>query len=276
MHPIWSGTISFGLVNIPIKLYRGSESHSLDLDMLRKSDLCPIKYLRVCKYDPKQKEVPYEEIVKGYEYSHGDYVVLTDEDFENANVEKTHMIDIVDFVKEDEIDSRYFEKPYYLEPNKGGEKAYALLREALKKSDKVGIANFVMRNRGHIGIVKPHGPLLLLNQIRYADEVRNYNELKLPEEKNIQHRGIELALALIAQFSGKFNPKKYKDVYTADLKRIISEKARGKKPKVQGKIPKPTKVIDLMAILKKSLNKNKNGKNIHSIHKQKKVANLTR
>src|SRR6266545_322487 len=124
MKAIWSGSINFGLVNIPVKLFSGAESNTLDLDMLRKSDLCPIKYIRVCKAD--NKEVPYDEIVKGYEYSDGEYVVLTDQDFENASVEKTHMIDILDFVDENEIDTRYFEKPYYLEPDKTGGKTYAL------------------------------------------------------------------------------------------------------------------------------------------------------
>lgn len=251
MHSLWSGSISFGLVNIPIKLYSGAKSHSLEFNMLRKSDLCPVEYQRICKYDGK--EIPYEDIVKGYEYADGEYVVLTDEDFENANLEQTKMIDIMDFVSANEIDFRYFEKPYYLEPDKGGDKAYALLREALKKSGKVGVANFVMGNRGHIGVVKPQGPVLVLNQIRYADEVKDFAELKLPEIKNIHQEEIELALTLIAKRSIKFNPKKYKDTYTEDLKQIIEAKSKGRRPKAKGKEPKPTKIINLMAVLKKSL-----------------------
>jgi DNA end-binding protein Ku len=258
MRSIWSGSISFGLVNIPVKLYSGSESHTLDLDMLRKGDLCPIKYLRVCEND--QKEVNYQEIVKGYEYSDGEYIVLSDEDFENANVEQTSAIDITDFIQEEEIDSRYFDKPYYLEPGKGGDKSYALLREALKQSGKVGVANYVMRNRGHIGIVKPQGEALVLNQIRFADEIRDYEDLKLPAVKNVREKEVELALTLIEQLSEKFNPEKYKDTYVEDLKKIVEDKAKGKKPKAKGKAPQPTNVIDMMTLLKKSLKGQKKGK----------------
>ena len=251
MRAIWSGSISFGLVNIPVKLFSGSQSNSLDLDMLRKSDLCPIKYLRVCKND--NKEVPYEEIVKGYEYTDGEYIVLTDKDFENAGLEKTHLIDILDFVEEQEIDTRFFEKPYYLEPDKSGLKAYALLREALKRSGKVGVANYVLRNRGSIGIVKPLGDALILNQIRYHDEVREAEELKLPTSENLREQEIALALSLIYQLTVKFDPAKYKDDYIDDLKRIIADKAQGRRPSPVGKEPKPTEVADMMALLKESL-----------------------
>jgi len=255
MRAIWSGSISFGLVNIPVKVYSGAQSHSLDLDMLRKSDLCPVKYQRICEKDGQ--EIPYDEIVKGYEYSDGDYIVLTDEDFEAANVEQTNTLDILDFVKESEIDSRYFEKPYYLEPAKGGAKPYALLREALKSSKKVGIASYALRNKGHIGIVKPHGDLILLNQLRFADEIRNADELDLPASEKIKDKEVELALTLIDQLTTHFKPEKYKDTYVEDLKRIIDEKAKGKKPKAKGKEPKPTKVVDMMSLLKKSIQQKK-------------------
>lgn len=251
MRAMWSGSISFGLVNIPVKLFSGSQSNSLDLDMLRKSDLCPIKYLRVCKMD--NKEVPYQEIVKGYEYTDGEYIVLTDKDFENASLEKTHLIDILDFVEEREIDTRYFEKPYYMEPDKTGQKAYALLREALKRSGKVGVANYVLRNRGSIGIVKPLDDLLILNEIRYREEVRDAVELKLPSNENLREQEVALAMSLIDQLTVKFDPEKYKDTYIEDLKRIIEEKAQGKKPAPVGKEPQPTKVADMMALLKESL-----------------------
>ena len=251
MRAIWSGSISFGLVNIPVKLFSGSESNTLDLDMLRKNDLCPIKYLRVCKTD--NKEVPYEEIVKGYEYSDGEYIVLTDKDFENASLEKTHLIDILDFVDEKEIDTRYFEKPYYLEPDKTGPKAYALLREALKRSGKVGIASYVLRNRGSLGVVKALDDLLVLNEIRFQDEIRNPSELKLPTGENLREHEVELALSLIDQLTTKFDPSKYRDAYLDDLKKVIEQKAQGKEPKPQEKAPKPGKVIDMMALLKESL-----------------------
>jgi DNA end-binding protein Ku len=255
MRSIWTGTISFGLVTIPVKLYSGSQSNSLDLDMLRKSDLCPVKYKRVCADD--QEEIPYEEIVKGFEYSDGNYIVLSDEDFQNANVEQTKRIDITDFVKETEIDSRFFEKPYFLEPQKAGEKPYALLREALKKSKKVGIANYVLRNRGRIGVVKPVGNAIVLNQMRYADEIRNHEELNLPDIKAVKEKEIELALTLIDQWTTKFDPEKYKDTYIEDLKKIIDQKAKGRQPKAKGKAPQPTKVVDMMGLLKKSLKEKK-------------------
>jgi DNA end-binding protein Ku len=251
MRAMWSGSISFGLVNIPVKLFSGAQSNTLDLDMLRKSDLCPIKYLRVCKMD--NKEVPYEEIVKGYEYSDGEYIVLTDKDFESASLEKTHLIDILDFIEESEIDTRYFEKPYYLEPDKSGQKAYALLREALKRSGKVGVASYVLRNRGSLGIVKPLDDLLILNEIRYKEEVRDAGELKLPSNEGLREQEVALALSLIDQLTVKFDPEKYKDSYVDDLKRIIEEKAQGRKPAPVGQAPQPTKVADMMALLKESL-----------------------
>lgn len=255
MRAIWSGSINFGLVNIPVKLFSGTESSSLDLDMLRKSDLCPVKYLRVCKYD--NKEIPYNEIVKGYEYSDGEYVVLTDEDFENANVEKSHTIDILDFVDEQEIDSRFFEKPYYLEPVKTGLKPYALLREALKKSGKVGIATYVLRNRGSLGVVKAFENVIVLNQMRYQYEIRSYEGLSLPSADKVQKQEMDLALMLIDQYSSKFDPTKYKDTYLEDLKRVIEEKAHGMERKPVGEKPQPTRVVDMMALLKESLKKQK-------------------
>ena len=256
MRAIWSGTISFGLVTIPVRLFSGSQSNSLDLDMLRKDDLCPVKYARVCRSDGK--EIPYEDIVKGYEYREGDYVVLEPEDFEKANVRKTKTIDIQDFVMESEVDTIFFQKPYYLEPDKGGDKPYALLREALKKSKKVGIANFVMRNHEHIAVLKPYGKLLLLNQLRYHDEIRDTDELNLPESKLVNDKELKMAISLIDQTTAKFKPEEYEDTYIEDLKKIIEAKAKGKKPKVKGKEPKKSNVVDMMTLLKKSLEEKKN------------------
>lgn len=257
MKSIWSGTINFGLVNIPIKLFSGSESHDLDLDMLRKGDLCPVKFSRVCREDGK--EIPYKNIVKGYKYKEGDYVVLEKEDFEKANVEKTNSIEITDFVNENEVDSIFFEKPYYLEPAKGGTKSYALLREALKKTKKVGVASFVLRNREHLVLIKPYGNMLLLNQLRYYDEIRDSKELKLPAKKNIKKKELDLAITLIDQLSTKFKPEDYEDTYIEDLKKIIEKKSKGIKTKTKGK-PKEkqsAEIIDMMTLLKKSLKEKK-------------------
>ena len=251
MKSIWKGAISFGLVNIPVKMYSGSQSHSLELDMLRKGDHCQVKFKRVCGDDGK--EIPYSEIVKGYKYQGGDYVILTNEDFEKANVEKTHSIDIVNFVDESEVDTVYFEKPYFLEPEKSGSKPYVLLREAIKKSKKVGIARFVMKNREHMGVIKVYKNALVYNQMRFFDEVRDTKDLAIPEGKAVSAKEIELALTLIKQLNDKYDPKTYKDTYIDDLKKIIDQKAKGKTVKAKGKAPKPTNTKNLMSLLKKSL-----------------------
>lgn len=258
MRAIWSGSINFGLVNIPVKLFSGAESSTLDLDMLHKQDLGPIKYKRVCQYD--NQEVPFKDIVKGFEYTNGEYVVLTEQDFEAASAEKTHTIDILDFVDEKEIDSRYFEKPYYLEPVKTGIKPYALLRQALQESKKVGVATFVLRNRGNIGIVKALDKVIVLNQMRYSQELRNFNDLNLPSTENVRKEEMDLALLLIKQYSSSFDPFKYRDTYQDELKRIIEEKAKGHEIKPVAKEAQPSRVVDMMALLKESLKKKKEQK----------------
>lgn len=255
MRAIWSGALSFGLVNIPVKLYSATGENKLDLDMLHKKDLSPIRYARICRADGK--EVPYEEIVKGYEYQKGDYVVLTDEDFKKANVEKTKAIEIQEFSKEAEIDTMYYEKPYYLEPEKGAEKAYALLRESLKKSKKVGIAKFVLRNRERLAAIKPSGNVIILQQMRFDEEIRPVEDLNLPDAKKAGNKEIDMALALIEQLTEHFKPEDFKDTYTDELKKVIEAKAKGKPIKAKGKERKATEVSDLMAMLKKSLEKEK-------------------
>ena len=257
MRAIWTGALSFGLVNIPVRLYSASEERGgLDLDMLHKKDLSPIRYARICKADGK--EVPWEDIVKGYEYEKGDYVILTDEDFKKANVKKTKTIDIVDFAKEGDIDPIYYEKPYYLEPEKGAFKAYALLREAIKRSKKVGVAKFVIRNREHIGAIRVVGKALVLEQMRYKEDLREPEGLNLPaKDEGASKREIEMALNLIDQLTAGFDPKKFKDTYTEDLKEVIEQKAKGKRPKAKNvKKTAPTRTEhDIMAMLKKSLEK---------------------
>ncbi|MBN8570478.1 MAG: Ku protein [Ignavibacteria bacterium] len=251
MKSIWKGSISFGLVNIPVKMYSGTQSHNLDLDMLRKSDHCQVRFMRVCRDDGK--EIPYEDIVKGYQYKEGDYVILTDKDFENANVEKTHTIEIVHFVDEKGVDTIYYEKPYFLEPEKSGVKPYALLIEAIKKTKKVGIGRFVLKNREHIGVVRVYNDALIFNQIRYQDEVRDIKDLNIPSGKNVSAKEVELAVSLIKQLNYKFNPKDYKDTYISELKKIIEQKAKGKKVTPKGKVPKNTTSKNLMTLLKKSV-----------------------
>lgn len=252
MRTLWTGALSFGLINIPIRLYTATEERGLNFDMLHKKDLSPIRYARICKADGI--EIPYQEIVKGYEYEKGDYVVLVDEDFKRAGVKKTKLIEIFDFVDEKEIESIYYEKPYYLEPGKGADKAYVLLREALKKSKKVGLARFVFHTREHICVVRPYKNLIILEQLRYESEIRNPSELHIPKSVEASSKEVSMALKLIDQLTGHFEPKKYRDTYEVELKKIIKEKAKGKAHKVKKeKEAKPAKVHDIMHLLKESL-----------------------
>lgn len=250
MRSIWTGAISFGLVNIPVKLYSAVQQQELDLDMLSKKDLSPIRYARISK--STGKEVDYKDIVKGYEYEKGHYVVVTDEDFRKASPEKSKTIDIRDFVNEDEIESIFFEKPYYLEPDKGAAKAYTLLMKALEKSKKVGIAQFMIRNRERIGALKVVDGVLVLNQLRYASEVRSTEELNIPEEK-LSPKEIDLAMKLIDQLTEKFEPRAYKDTYVEELKKIIEAKAHGKKIKAPAVKKPKANVKDIMSVLQQSL-----------------------
>ncbi|MGE5297894.1 MAG: Ku protein [Acidobacteriaceae bacterium] len=253
MRAIWTGALGFGLVNIPIRLYSATSGTGLDFDMLHKKDLSPIRYARVCRSDGH--EIPYDEIVKGYEYRKGDYVVLTDEDFKKANARKTQTVDIVDFSDEDKIDSIYYEKPYYLEPDKGAERAYMLLREALKRSKKVGIAKYVLRNKEHLGVIKPMKNAIVLNQLRFKDEIRPPEGLNLPEIKEAKGKEIDMALALIDQLTEPFDPEVYKDTYKQELTKVIEAKVKGKPVEQKDSEPEPTEVRDLMAALKQSLEK---------------------
>lgn len=250
MRSIWTGSLGFGLVNIPVKLYSGTKSERLNLDMLHQKDLSPIRYARVCKAEGE--EVPYDEIVKGYEYEKGEYVVLTDQDFERANVQKNKSISIVSFVLQEEIDPNYFDKPYLIEPDKGADRAYALLREALKRSGRVGLAQFVMRNREHLCAVRPERDALIINQMRFAGELQDPAQLHLPDVE-VNEKELQLALSLIDQFTEPFQPEQYHDTYHDELKRLIDEKLAGKTPARVGKAPEPTKVRDLMSLLKASL-----------------------
>jgi len=251
---IWKGSISFGLVNIPIALYPATRREELKFRLLRKSDLSPVNYKRVAEKDGK--EIAWDQIVKGYEYEKGKYVVLKDEDFQRVDLEATQTVDIQDFVDQEEIDPMFFYKPYYLEPQKGGDKAYALLRDALKNSGKVGIAKVVIKTRQHLAGVKPEDGALVLELMHFADERADTGKLHVPKKTEVGKREMNMAKSLIDSMSAKWNPKKYKDDYREALMEVIEEKveAGGKeieeKPK---KAPKPTKVIDLVSVLQKSL-----------------------
>lgn len=254
MRALWSGSLSFGLINVPVRLYSGVEAeHGIELNMLHNRDLSPIRYARICKKDGR--EIPYEDIVKGYEYQDGDYVVLTEEELERANVAKSNTIDIKHFAKESEIDVRYFEKPYYLEPAKGAEKPYALLREALARSGSVAICTFVLRSREHLAAVKPAGSALVLEQMRFADEIAEPAGLRLPSESEVSAKEVDMALKLIEQLTERFTPSQFHDTYREDLQEIIQSKIEGKRPTGRGKRPIGTPSKDLMEVLRASLEK---------------------
>lgn len=254
MRAIWNGSISFGLINIPVRMYSAvNPRQGIDLDMLHKEDHSPIRYARICRKDGE--EVPWEDIVKGYEYRDGDYIVLTKKEMDKLDIKKTETVDIKQFVDEDEIDIRYFERPYYLEPVKGGEKAYTLLRESLQKSKKVALTDYVFHEREHIGVIKPVGKALVLNQMRYPTDIRSGSELNFPKS-DVDKKELDMALKLIKQETKPFIPEDYKDTYTDELEDLIKAKAKGKKPpKHKGKAPSKTESKDLMNALKASLKK---------------------
>jgi len=251
---IWKGSISFGLVNIPIALYAATQREELKFRLLRKSDLSPVNYKRVAEKDGK--EVPWDQIVKGYEYEKGKYIVLREEDFQRVDLEAAQTVDIQDFVDLEEIDPMFFYKPYYLEPQKGGDKAYALLRDALKDSKKIGVAKVVIKTRQYLAGVKPEDGALVLELMHFADELADPAKLRVPKKVEVGKRELHMAKSLIDSMSSKWNPEKYKDDYREALMEVIEEKVEAggneieEKPK---KAPKPTKVIDLVSVLQKSL-----------------------
>ncbi len=258
MRSIWKGALSFGLVNIPVCMYTASLEKELSFILLHKKDLSKIRYVRVCQAE--NKEIPWQEIVKGYEYKKGDFVILQDVDFEKANLKKTKTIEIVHFIKEDEVDSIYYVKPYYLEPAKNAEKAYGLLREALKKSKKVGLAKYVLRNREHLAVVKVHENMIILNQLRYQTEVLRAQDLMIPSIGKINSKEMNIAIALIDHLTTSFKPKEYKDTFTEEIKQVIKQKSKGRPIHPKTQEPKISKVHDIMTLLQNSLEKEKRSK----------------
>ena len=249
MKSIWTGAIGFGLVNIPIKLYSAVSASEIDLDMLDKKDHARVKYKRV--NERTGKEVLWANIVKGYNVN-DKYVVLEEEDFARAAPEKSRIIEITGFIKEAEVNSIYYETPYYAFPEKNGNKAYALLRDALKKEGKAGLGSFVLRTRENLCIIKADENVIVVNRIRFAEEIRKPEELKIPASVN-KPAEMKMAIALINQLTTKFDIAKYKDTYTEKLIKIIKAKSKGKlKPVPQMKVVHST-TSDLMSQLKASL-----------------------
>jgi DNA end-binding protein Ku len=253
MRAIWKGSISFGLVNIPVSLYTATHREELKFQLLRASDLSPINYKRVAEADGK--EVPWEHIVKGYQYEKGKYVVLQDEDFKRVDIEATQTVDIIDFVKLEEVDPMFFSKPYYLEPARGGGHAYSLLRDVLQETGKAGIAKVVIKTRQHLAAVKPLKNALVLEIMHFADELTDANELKIPQERKIGTKELQMAKALVDQMTDGWNPAKYTDDYSSALMKLIDQKIEsgGKLPPAPRAPKKSGKVIDLLSVLQKSL-----------------------
>jgi DNA end-binding protein Ku len=261
MRAIWKGSISFGLVNIPIALYPATRKEDLKFRLLRKKDLSPVNYKRVAAKDGR--EVPWDEIVKGYEYEKGKFVVLNEKDFQRVDLEATQTVDIKDFVDLDEIDPMYFYKPYYLEPQKGGDKAYALLREALSDGKKVGIAKVVIKTRQYLAGVKALKDALVLELMHFAEELADAEKLHVPKKTTVGKREKDMAEALVKSMTSKWDPEKYKDDYRDALMEVIEEKVEsgGEEIEEKPKEKKPsTKVIDLVAVLQESLKAQSGGK----------------
>ena len=258
---IWKGSISFGLVNIPVALYSGEQREEMHFSLLDKRDMAPVGYKRINKRSGE--EVVWEQIVKGYEYDKEQYVVLGEEEFRRANVKATQSIEIVDFVTAGQIPFVYFDRPYYLEPvQRTGEKGYALLRETLKRSGRVGVAQVVLRTRQHLAVLAPMDNALVLNLLRYHHELRQPTELKLPgtdlKSLRISERELEMAERLVEDMAANWEPEKYRDQYREDLMRVVEEKvAAGKTLEIEAphgeEAPRTGQVIDFMALLKRSV-----------------------
>lgn len=265
---LWRGAISFGLVYVPVELHPASRENTLPLHMLDSRDFSPVGYQRINKRTGK--EVDWKDIVKGYEYKKGDYVVLTDADFKHANVKASETIEVETFCDVGDIPYLYYEKPYYLVPAKGGAKVYSLLRQVLSTTRKLAVATFVMHQRQHLCAVSPSESSLTLLTLRFPDEILPQSEKPAPSAR-VTATELSMAKQLVQQMSGKFVPSHFKDTYRSDLRRRVQEKVRKKETHALDVEP-PTaerpkaEVIDLMAALKASLGKNKRRRRAHSSH----------
>jgi DNA end-binding protein Ku len=250
--PLWKGSISFGLVSIPVELHTAVRDHRPRFRMLHARDRSPVRFERVCIRDGHP--VAWEDLVKGYEYSKGHFVVMTKEDFQAAALEKTRTIDILDFVKSEEIDDRFFETPYYLVPAKGGERAYALLREAVRDSRRVGIAKFILRDAQHLAALEVIGDAMVLSVMRFADELVDVTRFDFPPAEAIRKPELDMAKALVNSLAASWDPAKYTDQYRENLMRIIEAKLKGKEVELEAEVePRQAEVIDLMERLRRSL-----------------------
>ena len=253
MASIWKGSLTFGLVHVPVELKTAVRSDHISFRMLHADDLSPIKYERVCAADGEP--VPWNEIVKGYEYEKGKYVVLTDDDFKQAALDQSRTIDIIDFVREDEIDPRFFETPYYLLPTKGGDKPYALLREAMRQNNVVGVGKLIIRKTQHLAGVRVIDQALVLELMRFSNELVDISEFSFPESTALREQELAMATQLVQNLAEPFDPERYTDDYRSNLMKLIRAKMKGKKVTAAEPLPEDedSKVLDLMARLQASL-----------------------
>ena len=258
---IWTGSLSFGLVNIPIDVHTAVRDHRPHFRLLHAKDRSPINFERVCQKDGST--VAWNDLVKGYEYEKGRFVVLTKEDFATAAIEKTRRIDVLDFVQSDAIDDRFFDKPYYLTPKKGGETAYALLRAAMNESGRIGIAKFILRETQHLAAVEGIGDALVLSTLRFADELVDADSFDFPSSRNLKKAELNMAKMLVENLATDWEPAKYQDDYQANLMRVIKAKMKGKEPRlIVDERPRDSNVVDLMERLRESLDRSGGGRRV--------------
>lgn len=249
---LWTGSLSFGLVNIPIEIHTAVRDKGPHFRLLRRTDRSRIRFQRIAEKDGEVVE--WEDIVKGYEFAKGQFVVLTPEDFERAALKKDRVIDIQDFVQAESIDDRYFDKPYYLLPGKGGDKAYALLREAIKESRRIGVAKFVLRAKQRLAAIEAIGDALVLSTMRFRDELARLEEFDFPAARGVEKKQLQLAQRLIEEFAADWDPDKYTDDYRQNIMKVVEAKREKTKPDLRPEAdPQSAQVIDLMERLRKSL-----------------------
>ena len=275
--PLWKGSISFGLVTIPIELHTAVRDHRPKFRMLHAKDKSPVKFERMCVRDGKP--VAWEDLVKGFEYQKGHFVVMSKEDFQTAALEKTRTIDIVDFVKAEEIDDRFFETPYYLVPAKGGERAYALLRDAIRESGRIGISKFILRDSQHLAAVEVIENAIVLTVMRFADELVDVGQFDFPASDGVRKAELDMAKALVNSLAAEWDPSKYTDQYRENLMRIIQSKVKGKEVTLEPMAePRQAEVVDLMERLRRSLEQGGRGQRSaaeprsHAAHRPKRAA----
>jgi len=249
---IWKGSISFGLVTIPVELHTGVRDHRPRFRLLHAQDRSPVRYERV--WQREGRPVAWEDLVKGYEYEKGKFVVLTKEDFKAAALEKHRRLDILNFVNADEIDDRYFDTPYYILPGSGGERAYALLREALRQSHRIGIAKIILRDSQHLAAVEVIQDALVLSMMRYQDELVDVSQFSFPSSETVRKAELDMAKTLVESLAAKWEPEKYTDEYRENLLRVIKARMKGERPRLKGaETPVKAEVVDLMERLRQSL-----------------------